>query len=126
MSTAIVMAVDLASMVDPVYPHSVDFLLKEALKDVHGDQVDSQKSIFEWTEQTSIMKEEEKQLLSIIAKDEEGRKPLAQAMANNLTGFPDLDIFSEIGVNKKSKIALADLAVWIFHDLQAAKLSKVK
>lgn len=125
-NSAMVMAIDLAEMVAPIYPHSVDFLLKETLKDVHGDQVDKVKPLADWIDQASNMTEEEKLLLNSLISNLEGQKPLGVALANYLNNESGQDIFSETGIYKNTEISLADLSVWLFHDLQASKIAKTK
>ncbi len=125
-SLAISMAADLANLVAPIYPCSIDFLLKEALKDVQGDQIDTPKELADLIEQASKMNKNEKELLRLLVSETEGRKPFGTALANILAGITSPDIFTETGIDKKAKISLADFAVWLFHDIQAAKIASTK
>ncbi len=123
---AILMATDLADLVAPIYPHSVDFLLMETLKDVHGKSIDDPKPFKEWIEEAFKLKEEEDELLKVLVNNIVGRKSFGCALANHLNQVSENDIFSETGIAKTSEVSLADLAVWIFHDLQAIKLATKK
>lgn len=125
-NAAIIMAVDLASMVDPIYPHSVDFLLMETLKSVHDDQIDKLEPLSHWIELASSLDENEVAMLQHLTNEGEGRKPLGTALANSLNGITSADIFTETGIIKEATLSLGDLAVWVFHDLQAAKIAQTK
>lgn len=124
-NSAITMAVDLSSMVDPVYPQSVDFLLKESLKSAQGDQVDVEGTLAELLDEALKMEDQEKSLLQSLISNQEGRKPLGTALANKLSGDSS-NLFIEIGIEKDVKVTLADFSVWIFHDLQSQKIASTK
>ncbi|KAA3638069.1 MAG: hypothetical protein DWQ02_05640 [Bacteroidetes bacterium] len=125
-SSAISMAVDLAQMVHPIYPHSVDFLLRETLKDIYGDQIDSPQPFSDWMDRASQLNEIERSSLLSLSEEREGRKSFGTALANYLNKENSSDIFTETGISKTAEIALGDLAVWLFHDLQATKIAKTK
>lgn len=125
-SAAITMAVDLANIVDPIYPLSVDFFLKEALRDIYGNLIDTTEDLENWIEKALRQSDEVSNLLQALVNDAEGRKPLGTALANKLTAKSSADVFIETGIDKKNKISLADFAIWLFHDLQAAKISSTK
>lgn len=124
-TTAIVMAIDLSNMISSVYPESVDYLLKESLKMVHGEQVDKENSIGDLIKQLTEIDEKKKSLLQKLYDKQEGRKSLGSAIANKLAE-DSYDLFSDIGVANDAKVTLSEFCVWLFNDLQAKKLVLVK
>ena len=124
-SSAIVMAIDLSAMVDPIYPESVNYLLKESMKSIYGEQVDSEILLVDLLDKASKMNDQEKSLLTVLSDDQEGRKTFGTALANKLNN-DNSNLFEEIGIEKDVKLTLADFSVWIFHDLQSQKIASKK
>lgn len=118
---------DLAKLVSGVYPASVDYLLREALRDVFGNEIDESVPLSDWISEIKKLEEEQRDVLKTnnLESSIEGKKPLGVALSNYV-GEASEDVFTEARVDKKMTISLADLAVWLFHDLQAAKLAAIK
>jgi hypothetical protein len=124
-STAVIMAMDLSEMINPIYPLSVDYFLKETLKDLYPEDVDQEIELAKLLQESNQMEKVCIELVSQLANDSEGRKQLLIAFANNVVNT-SYDIYSETGLNKKTKVTLGDLAVWFLHDLQAIKIANAK
>lgn len=124
-TTTLVMAIDLSNMISSVYPESVDYLLRESLKMVHGEQVDKEINIGDLVKQLTEIDKKKKSLLQKLYDKQEGRKSLGSAIANKLAEN-NSDLFSDTGVDKEAKVTLSDFCVWIFNDLQAKKLVSLK
>jgi hypothetical protein len=117
---AVAMAVDLADNVSPIYPRSVDFFLKETLRDVLGDETDNKVAIAGLLEQLQQFSDAEKQLLEDLYNENEGRKSLGSCMADIIKGKMNAhEFFKRTGLEKDDKISLGELSIWLFHDLQA-------
>lgn len=126
LSAAVSMAHDLAEQVEPIYPESLDYLLRETLKDVHGDQTAEEKPLIDWLESSLSLHDDIQSLLKAYAELGEQRKPLLNAWANVLHSGESTIFFTETGIDKKAKLTASDLAVWLFHGLQAQKLAADK
>lgn len=125
-SSVVVMAFDLAEMVNPIYPVSVDFLLKETLRDVYGEGINKSILITEIRAKIGETEIGVKNLLSDLVNEKEGRKSLGSTLANINLLEPSIEISKETGIDKKASISLADFALWLFHDYQALKLANTK
>ena len=124
---AVAMAVDLADEVSPIYPRSVDFFLKETLRDVLGDKSDEKQGVTELLEKLQQLFDTEKQLLANLCHENESRKSLGACMADTMKEQMDADqFFKRTGLDKKAQISLGELTVWLFHDLQANTLANTK
>lgn len=120
------MAYDLAEQVEPIYPESLDYLLRETLKDVHREQVAEERPLIDWLEDSLNLHEEIQSALKIYTAQEEQRKPLLNAWANVLYSNETSHFFTETGIDEDAKLTASDLAVWLFHGLQAQKLATDK
>lgn len=126
LNAAVVMALDLAEQVEAIYPESVDYLLRETLKDVHGEQAEEQRLLMDWLKEfNSLHTDIQSGLYKHAAKGDE-RKPLLTAWVNIMQSGGTTDFFTETGIDKKAKLTLSDLALWLFHGLQAQKLAIAK
>ncbi|MDO6596595.1 GTPase-associated system all-helical protein GASH [Oceanihabitans sp. 2_MG-2023] len=123
---AITMAYDLSCFVDPIYPVSVDFFLKETLRCVLGDDIDSNKSLADLFKSTSELDLGIKNTLLSLMDDRIGRKSLGIVVANMLNEESEVNPFDEIGIDNKIEVSLADFTVWLFNDLQANKIAIAK
>jgi hypothetical protein len=126
LNAAICMALDLAELVEPIYPESLDYLLRETLKDVHGDLSTEEHPLTEWLEDSSSLPENIQSALKAYAEQGEQRKSLLSAWGNTLHSSEPSSFFIESGIDKKAKLTASDLAVWLFHGLQAQKLATDK
>ncbi len=126
LSAAVCMAHDLAEQVEPIYPESLDYLLRETLKDVHGDQTAEEHPLAAWLKDSLSLHENIQSALKAYAVQGEQRKPLLSAWANALHSGEASNFFTETGIDKKAKLTASDLAVWLFHGLQAQKLATDK
>lgn len=124
-ASAVVMAYDLSQLIGNLYPESVNYLLREALYDVHGEIIDEEQEFGYWIALEGNDKDICKSVLALLGDDSEGRKSLSTAFANIL--HDKTSSFTEqTGIEANSKITPSDLAVWILHDLQAKKISLIK
>ncbi|HUV51025.1 MAG TPA: GTPase-associated system all-helical protein GASH [Anaerolineae bacterium] len=127
LALAMSMAVDLADNVSPIHPKSVDFFLKEALRDVLSDETDKEVAVTELLEQLQQLSDAEKQLLEDLCNESESRKSLGACMADMMKKKMNADeFFKRTGLVKRAKISLGELTVWLFHDLQASTLANTK
>jgi len=125
LETALLMAIDLAQEVNPIYPLSVDFLLRETLKDVHSQEVDSEYLLNDLIDKAIKIDDSIKNLMQNYSEDIEGRKPFLTGLANAITAGNSQRFFSDTGIDKKASISISHLAIWVFHGSQAAKLAKL-
>jgi hypothetical protein len=126
LNATVCMAYDLAEQVEPIYPESLDYLLRETLKDVHREQVAEERPLIDWLEDSLNLHEEIQSALKIYTAQEEQRKPLLNAWANVLYSNETSHFFTETGIDEDAKLTASDLAVWLFHGLQAQKLATDK
>lgn len=126
LNAAVGMAIDLAEQVDAIYPESVDYLLRETLKDVHDEQAEEGRLLTDWLKDSSNLHGDIQSALTEHAVSGDERKPLLSAWANVVQSGETTDFFTETGIDKKAKLTVSDLAVWLFHGLQAQKLTTDK
>jgi len=126
LNAAVCMAFDLAEQVEAIYPESVDYLLRETLKDVHGEQTAEEHQLTDWLKDSSSLQEDIQSALKECTAQGDQRKPLLTAWANVVQSGEITDFFIETGIDKKAKLTISDLAVWLFHGLQAQKLATDK
>ncbi len=124
---AMVMAVDLADSISPIYPKSVDYFLEETLRDVLGDEIEKNIVLTDFLEKLKQFSGTEKLLLEKLQDESENRKPLGTCISGVLKGEMTTDeVFKYTGMEKNVKISLGELTVWLFHDLQANTLVNKK
>ncbi len=124
---AMVMAIDLADSVSPIYPKSVDFFLEETLRDVLGDEIEKNIVLTELLEKFTLFSDTEKFLLEKLYDESENRKPLGVCISGVLKGEMTADeVFKYTGIEKSTKISLGELTIWLFHDLHANTLANAK
>ncbi|WP_333889172.1 GTPase-associated system all-helical protein GASH [Sphingobacterium siyangense] len=124
-ASAIAMAFDISQLVGNLYPESSNYLLREALFDVHGGLVNKEEKFDHWI---NLMKDDQticESLLAPFIDGSEGRKPLLIALAD-LLGSSDHSFSAMTGIDVSEKISLSDFTVWILNDLQAKKISQIK
>ncbi|CCH55906.1 hypothetical protein BN8_05206 [Fibrisoma limi BUZ 3] len=126
LNAAVSMALDLAEQVEATYPESVDYLLRETLKDVHREQAEEERLLTDWLTDSSNLDKNIRLALNQYALEGDARKPLLSAWSNVVKLGNTSDFFTETGVNKTAKLTVSDLAVWLFHGLQAHKLATTK
>jgi hypothetical protein len=126
LETVILMAIDLADQVDPIYPISVDYLLRETLKDVHGEEVYANRPLSEWIDESSKLSELFKELLKPFGNEKEGRKSLLTEMSDVILVGEAKSFFKSTGIDDKASVSASSLAVWLFHELQANKIAVSK
>lgn len=126
LNAAVGMALDLAEQVEAIYPESVDYLLREMLKDVHGKQAEEERMLIDWLKDSSSLLGDIQLALNEHAAGGSERKPLLSAWANVVQSGESIDFFTETGIDKKAKLTVSDLAIWLFHGLQAQKLATAK
>ena len=126
LNAAVCMSLDLAEEVDTIYPESVDYLLRETLKDVHGEQAEEERLLTDWLNDSGRLHGNIQSALNEHAARGDERKPLLNAWANVVQSGETTDFLTETGIDKKAKLTASDLAVWLFHGLQAQKLATDK
>lgn len=126
LNAAVAMALDLAEQVEAIYPESVDYLLRETLKDVHREKAEEERLITDWLTDSSNLHKDIQSALNKHAAGGDARKPLLSAWANVVQSGEVSEFFTETGVDKTAKLTVSDLAVWLFHGLQAHKLATAK
>jgi hypothetical protein len=123
MNAAVCMALDLAEEVGAISPESVDYLLRETLKDVHGEQAEEERLLTDWLMDSSSLHGDIQSALKELAAGGDERKSFLNAWANVVQSGDTTDFFAETGIDKTAKLTASDLAVWLFHGLQAQKLA---
>lgn len=126
LNATVCMALDLAEEVDAIYPESVDYLLRETLKDVHSEKAEEKRLLTDWLKDVSNLEGDIQSALSEYAVERNERNPLLNAFANLVMPDDTSNFFAETGIDKKAKLTTSDLAVWLFHGLQAQKLATAK
>lgn len=126
LNAAVVMALDLAEQVEAICPESVDYLLRETLKDVHREQAEEERLLTDWLLDSSNLHKEIQLALNEYAAGGDARKPLLSAWANIVQSGEATEFFTQTGIDKTAKLTVCDLAVWLFHGLQAHKLATAK
>lgn len=127
LTLSITMAVDLANNVSPIHPKSIDYFLKETLRDVLGSETDTEVVVAELLKKLQQLSGAEKQLLVALSNGNESRKSLGACMADVMMEQINPDVFFECtGLEKRAKISLGELSIWLFHDLQANTLANTK
>lgn len=126
LSSAVAMAFDLAEQVEAIYPESVDYLLRETLKDVHKEQAEEERPLTDWLTDINNLHKNIQSALNQYTLGGDARKPLLSAWANVVQSGEATEFFTETGVDKTAKLTVSDLAVWLFHGLQAHKLANAK
>lgn len=123
LNAAVCMSLDLAEEVDVINPESVDYLLRETLIDVHGEQAEEERLLTDWLMDSSSLHGDIQSALKEHAAEGDERKPFLNAWANVVQSGDATDFFTETGIDKTAKLTASDLAVWLFHGLQAQKLA---
>ncbi len=121
---AMAMAYDLSQLVGLIYPESVNHLLREALRDIYGEHIDTPKTFDFWIEKAKA--EAGKSLLKDLVDSTSNRKTMSTAVANILYNNWENNLTQETGIDSAQEISLSDFAVWFFQDLQAKKIASQK
>lgn len=124
---------DVYKQVTAYHPQSVEYLLREAVRNVitvSEAGADAGLSLFEFCRllQTSERTAELRKELKATAPDEPGRIPLLRFVKAMLAGEPleAARLTERIGVKSDTIVNFEDLAVWMFRDLQANHLATQK
>ena len=132
-TATLLMGYDVYKQVTDYHPQSVEYLLREAARNVitaNEAGADTGLSLFEFCRQlqTNDRAAELRQELKAAASDEPGRIPLLRFVKAALAGEPlDADKLTErVGVKSDTIVNFEDLAVWMFRDLQANHLATQK
>ena len=127
LSMSISMAVDLATLVSPIYPRSVDYLLLETSRDVIGDKIDKKLPLSEFLEPLRHLPNGHKELLEGLADSSEHRRAFGACFLDFSDGKMDIDEFcTHVGIDKNTELSYGELLSWLFHDLHASSLSAAK
>lgn len=115
----LIAAIDLHNQVTRFAPQSVEFLLREVIRETNGEQ---DLELKKWLENATTFQP----LQSLLPTRRDvmaGRIPLVDFL--RLVGdgtAKSKELSGRVGVDHSTKIAVGDFAVWIFRDLQAARL----
>lgn len=124
---SIAMAVDLNNSVDDIYPKSVDYFLEETLRDVLNEQVNSPVEIKKILKNFTELDFTGESPLQCMIVESDGRKTLVACLAEVIKGTMTADEFFQCtGMRENEKITLAELTVWILHDLKASSIANSK
>lgn len=126
LNAAVATALDLAEQVEAIYPESVDYLLRETLRDVHREQAEEERLLIDLLKDSSNLHNDIQLALNEYVTGGDERKSLLSAWANVVQSGEATNFFIETGVDKTAKLTISDLAVWLFHGLQAHKLATAK
>jgi hypothetical protein len=119
-----VLAKDMQSLITHIYPVSVDFFTKEILRNIIND-ADSKVSFSNLLEVNKLKNIQS--LLGTQTTTDSSRQSLInyiQRLTTKQTTIDELE--NETGIRTDSKISLADLTVYLLHDLQSIKLTTLK
>jgi hypothetical protein len=125
-TSAMAMAFDLSNLIGFMYPESANYLLREALRDIYGDTIDKPETFEFWLTKIVDISGTGREILKSLENLSEGRKPMGTALSNVFKMNSTESFESETGIELTQELSLADLAVWILHDLQAAKFANQK
>ncbi len=115
---AVNMAVDLAAGTPPIYPLSIDYILKETLLSCLGtDEVD--KPIGELVKHLKMPATQ----IKPFETTEKGRITFgafvaAQAAGSTVSG----DLFARTGIPPETKVSYRQVATLLFHDIQSLQI----
>lgn len=125
---ALTMAIDLSESLPAICPCSVSFLLQEALRDVIGEDIETEITISSILEQfVDKVEQTKEQFTSHDDYRDDCRKSFASCILQVVNGeMEPSEIHSFTNIDLDAHISLGKLTAWLFHDLQAYKLSKVK
>lgn len=123
---AMSMAYDLSHLVGLSHPESVNYLLREALRDVFLEAASTEETFLFWIENALKITGSSRQILTSLENANPGRKSLGSAFANVLATNDGSIFFTETGIDPNQKLSLSKLANWFFHDLMATKFATQK
>jgi hypothetical protein len=117
------MAVDLHAQVPALHPHSVEYFLRETLRDALGDgRATGLRNLGSFCE---ALKRGDELARGNLNPDE--RLLLVEAIGGAAGhGLPIGDLLRRVGVDAEREVALEELAVWVFRDLQVRRLLEAK
>lgn len=126
LSTAVVaMAHDLQQQIRSYYPHSLEFLLREAIRGV-ADRQESQNlnkiSLAEFCRKLKTSSQAPALLKALgVAGNETGRVPLLNVVKKAVAGeaLDSSQIANHVGIPGKVEFDFQELAVWMLRDMQA-------
>jgi len=131
-AAVLAMAFDLYNQVPEYCPQSVEFLLRETVREVlmgHKEKAMNNMSFSDFFQQLQSIKERTN-LLDLFSgsKQESCRISMLSFIEYVLTEgkFNPKDMLSQSGIKADSEIEPDNLCVWIFRDLQARRLASIR
>ncbi|MCP4696121.1 MAG: hypothetical protein GY862_04635 [Gammaproteobacteria bacterium] len=124
--SAWVMAHDLHEQTMPFSPQSVEYLLREAVRETIEPQDATSIALFGFCKELA---KEAHDLLKLSGSQEDtpGRMPLLHFIRCILADtLKQEQLHERTGVSGDTKITFAELAVWLFRDLQAERLAGIQ
>lgn len=122
---AITMANDLSLLIGTIYPESANYLLREALRDIHQD-LEKKETFSFWLKQSLEFCDPSFKTLDSLKTILPGRISLGSAFANAINEGSENGFLAQTGLDPNHEVSLSDLVVWLLHDLQAVKISNQK
>lgn len=130
--SALAMAYDLHEQVPMYCPQSLEYLLREAVREATKRETStalSKEKLIDLIQQV-ILDPDVQQLKTHLgsASNIQGRKPLLGFIQGALAQEPagPEELSEQVGVSPDTELSLEDFAAWIFRDLQAQSLATTK
>jgi hypothetical protein len=133
-TAAFLMALDLSDGTNPQTPLSVEYFLREAIRDISENrEAGSDQSTLGEIVSSALKDKGQAHLRSALQETNKtgvvasGYVPLLQIVASMATesGYRPELFATRVGVRADQSLSLADVAVWLFRDMQAARLLTV-
>jgi len=117
--SAMNMAIDLAAGTPPIYPLSIDYILKETLLSCLGtDEAD--KPIGELVKSIKMPETQ----MKTFGTTENGRITFGAFVASQAAGSTvSSDLFTRTGIPPETKVSYRQVATLLFHDIQALQIA---
>lgn len=129
---AVAMGYDLHTQIPEFYPHSLEFLLREAMRQLRAEQESRNSNKITLVEFCKQLKASTHAgtILQLLgsAGNETGRVPLLSVVKKSLAGdtLDSSQMADRIGITGKTEVSFEDLAVWMLRDIQAYSLATKK
>jgi len=121
----VLLAYDYSDFIPEMYPVSVDYFLIETLKSL-SVTADKKTKISDFLKMVEQCNSELKNVISEF-KSDDGRISFANFIQGLVHGkYQAKQFTSLVGVADETELALAEITLWIFHDLHSIKLSTSK
>jgi hypothetical protein len=126
---AFFMGFDLHRLLPVIHPISVEYLLREAFRASHNEQSQEQIKLsvaLEHLTSSPKIRFIEKEIAHYYKNWDEPLPLLAQIKKDIVADISNQESLASIGLDKDTEVALEDLSVWFFRELQAHRLATQK